>query len=245
MAVLVPVAAPARSPRLGGIRAAASWVTNARIGAAEGLVYLSNGCTFPQPAIGLCYGESVEDEKEGVGIDQFDGIGEPFALYGGVDCFIGPGNETDFPTRARQILSDGEDRAVEDRLSTWAAAGHDVGDSADVVEAIAALEQYADANYLGRPILLLSRGDAVRASAKYAIVYSLDGLPYTVNGTPVVASGMIDDGTYSIVGATTVVRTEVFDINTINWKTNHDFAVAEATYTILVDCDFRATSTGA
>lgn len=238
MAVQVPVAAPVRNPRLGGLRAAATWVSNARIGAAESVVYVSDGCTLPQPAIGLCYGEAVVDEKEGVGLTLFDGIGEPFALYGGVECFLGPDN--DFPERARRILEDGEDRAVEDRLATWAVGGTDVGPETDIVEQIALLEQDADANYLGRPIILMSRADAVRASAAVAIMYGIDGLPYTVNGTPVVASGMIESGTMAIVGAVTVLRTEVNDINAIDYRFNKDFAVAERVYTILVDCDYRA-----
>src|SRR5687768_4219726 len=121
MAVQVTVAAPARQARLGGIRQAATWVTNARVGAAEALTYISNGCTFPEPAIGLCFGETVVDEKTGVGIDHYNAIGEPFALYGGVQCFIGP--DSDFVQRARDVLIQGEDRVIEQRLYTWAAAG--------------------------------------------------------------------------------------------------------------------------
>jgi hypothetical protein len=240
MAVQVPVAAPARQTRLGGIRAAATWVTNARIGAAEGVVYVSDGCTFPLPAIGLCFGETVVTEKDGVGLDQFTGVGEPFALYGGVACFIGP--DSDFPERARNILIQGEDRAIEDRLEAWAAGGTPLT-ATDIVDAIASVEQEADQNYLGRPIILMSRADAVRAAAAMAIEYGIDGLPYTVNGTPVVASGSVTTGALAAIGAVTVLRSEIGDIGTFDHTLNTEWAVAEAVYSIIVDCDFRVYAT--
>ena len=237
MAVLVPVAAPARQARLGGIRSVATWVTNARIGAAEGVVYVSDGCSFPLPAIGLCFGETVVTEKTGEGIDQYNGIGEPFALYGGVECFIGPDN--DFPERARRILEQGEDRAIEGRLATWAAGGTELTTPTTIDGVLAALEDHADANYLGRPIILANRGDVVNAASKMLVEYGIDGLPYTVNGTPVVASGMIPKGFAAAVGAVTVLRSEVGDIDTINHTNNTEWAVAEAVYSVVVDCDYR------
>lgn len=240
MAVQVPVLAPVRQTRLGGIRPVTNWVTNARIGAAESVVYMSDGCTFPQPAIGLCYGETVTDEKEGAGIDQFAGVGEPFALYGGVECFIGPDN--DFAERARNIIIQGEDRAIEERLWNWAGAGDDAGDGATLVDAIANVDKWADGNYLGRPIILLSRADAVRAFAAGALEYGIDGVPTTVNGTPVVATGQGVDGFVRVVGATTILRSELNDIAAVDHRFNTEFAVAEAVYTFLVDCNFRARS---
>lgn len=242
MAVQVVTTAPARQRRLGGIRSVAQWVTNERIGAAEEVVYLSDGCTFPVEAIGLCYTQNgTEDEKTGVGIDTFDGIVEPFALYGGVECWIGP-DDGDFVDRARAILEAGEDREVESRLGTWAAGGTALTGVTDIVEAVAALEQHADENYLGRPIILMSRADAVRAGAALAIEYGIDGLPYTVNGTPVVASGLVDSGSPMIVGATTVLRSAVNDIDTVDHTLNTRWAVAEAVYAILVDCNYRAVA---
>lgn len=242
MAVLVPVAAPVRQKRLGGIRAAATWVTNARIGAADGITYQSDGCTFPQPAIGLCFGEAVVTEKTGEGIDLLEGIGEPFALYGGIECFLGP-DDGDFIERARNVLLEGEDRVIEDRLGDWADGGTAIGAQADIVEAIAAVEQHADTNYLGRPIILMSRSDAVRAASAVAIEYGIDGLPYTVNGTPVVASGNLAAGTVMVIGAVTVLRSGTNDIDTIDHTFNTRWAVAEAVYSILVDCNYRAFAT--
>ncbi len=240
MAVQVPVLAPARQKRLGGIRSVASWVTNTRIGAAEGVVYVSDGCTFPVEAIGLCYTQNgTATPKTGESIDSFNGIAEPFALYGGVECFIGPDN--DFAERARNVLIQGEDRVIEKRLETWALGGTAVV-ATDIVGAIAAVEQEADEDYLGRPIILMSRGDAVRAAAAMAIEYGIDGVPYTVNGTPVVASASVTSGTLFAVGAVTILRSEINDIDTINHTLNTEWAVAEAVYAILVDCDFRVVA---
>lgn len=242
MAVQVVVAAPARQARLGGLRAAAQWVENQRLGAAETVVYQSDGCTFPMEAIGLCYTQNgTDDEKSGVGIDIVEAIDEPFALYGGVECYIGPDDE-DFVTRARTILRDGEDRALETRLGQWAVAGTALSEVPDIVEAIAALEEYADDHYVGRPVLLMSRADAVRAGAALAIQYGIDGLPYTVNGTPVVASAMFTTGEPAVVGAVTILRSAVNDIDTVDHVNNTRWAVAEAVYSILVDCEFRAVA---
>ena len=145
MAVQVTVAAPARQTRLGGIRPVATWVTNARIGAAEEVVYISDGCSFPMPAIGLCFGEQIEEEKEGVGVDHFTGISEPFALYGGVECWLGP--DSDFADRARNILIAGEDREIEGRLAAWADGANGGSDlvTGTIVEVIGGLEANADA----------------------------------------------------------------------------------------------------
>jgi hypothetical protein len=242
MPVLVPVAAPVRQARLGGIRSVATWVENARIGAANGVTYQSNGCTFPALAIGLCFGETTATPKTSVGIDEFEGIAQPFALYGGVECFIGPDPDQD--ERARRILLDGEDRNIEFRLADWADAATNIGPSVGgIVDALARLEQHADNNYLGRPIMFMSRSNAVKAHAAGALEYGIDGLPYTVNGTPVVASGRITDTNISVTGAVTVLRSAVNEVRSINPTTNKDWAVAEAVYALLVDCNYRATST--
>lgn len=241
MAVQVTVAAPARQARLGGIRPVSTWVTNARIGAAESVVYVSNGCTFPLPAIGLCYGTAVVTEKTGVGIDSYTGIIAPFALYGGVECFIGP--DGDFEERARNILLEGEDRAIEGVLQNWLSANATVaGAGALTADRIALVEQHADANYLGRPIIVMSRASAVRAAAEGAIEYGIDGLPYTVNGSPVVATSKITTDVVYAVGAITVLRSETTVINTVDVTTNTDWAVAEAVYSIIVDCNYASAS---
>lgn len=244
MAVQVPVAAPVRQARLGGIRTVATWVDEARIGAAESVVYMSDGCTFPQPAIGLCYGEEVLTEKTGVGITNQVGIGEPFALYGGVECFLGP--DSDLAERARRIVIEGEDRAIEDRLEAWATGGTALAAGTTLIGAIANVEQDMDANYIGRGYLLMSRADAVRAYAAGALEEAgMNPYPTTVNGTPVVASGRVASGTVYGLGATTVLRSPLMDIESIDHRFNTEWQVAEAVYALIVDCNYRVKSTGA
>lgn len=243
MALALPVTAPARPNRLGGIRQVASWVTEARIGAAETVVFQSDGCTFPQLAIGLCYGETTVTEKTGVGIGNQAGIGAPFAMYGGVKCFLGP--DSDLAQRATNILVDGEDRMVEDRLEAYATGGTALAAGTTLVGAVALIEQDMDDKYLGQGYLLMARSDAVRARAQGAIIDpGLGNLPTTINGTPVVASGRVTAGTVYGLGATTVLRSPVTTVEVIDPKSNDEWQIAEAVYAIVVDCAYRVKSTG-
>ena len=244
MALALPVTAPVRPDRLGGIRSVASWVTDARIGAAETVVFQSDGCVFPQLAIGLCYGETTVTEKAGVGITNVAGIGAPFAMYGGIKCFLGP--DSDLAERAMNVLVDGEDRMIEDRLEAYATGGLALAAGTTLVGAVATVEQALDDTYIGQGYLLMSRGDAVRARAQGAIIDpGLNSVPTTINGTPVVASGRVAAGTVYGLGATTVLRSPITTVEVIDPKSNDEWQIAEAVYAIVVDCTYRVKSTGA
>lgn len=243
MALVLPVTAPVRPARLGGIRAVATWVDDARLGAAETIVFQSDGCTFPQLAIGLCYGETTVTQKTADGISNVAGVGAPFAMYGGIKCFLGP--DSDLAERARNVLLDGEDRMIEDRLETYATGGTALAAGTTLVGAIATIEQNMDDTYLGRGYLLMARSDAVRARAQHAIIDpGLDGIPTTINGTPVVASGRVTAGTVYGLGATTVLRSPVTTVEVIDPRSNDEWQIAEAVYAIAVDCTYRVKSTG-
>ena len=243
MALALPVTAPVRPNRLGGIRQVASWVEEARIGAAETVIFQSDGCTFPVGAPGLCFGEVVAPDKAGVGIFNQAGIGAPFGMYGGVKCFVGP--DSDLEERARNILVDGEDRMIEDRLEAYATGGTALAAGTTLVGAVAIVEQDMDDKYLGQGYLLMSRSDAVRARAQQAIIDpGLGNLPTTINGTPVVASGRITAGTVYGLGATTVLRSPVTTVEVIDPRSNDEWQIAEAVYAIVVDCAYRVKSTG-
>ena len=243
MALALPVTAPVRPDRLGGIRQVATWIEDARIGAAETIVFQSDGCTFPQLAIGLCYGETTVTEKTGVGIANLNGIGAPFGMYGGIECFLGP--DSDLAERARKVLVGGEDRVIEDRLEAYATGGTALAAGTTLVGAVATIEQNMDDVYIGRGYLLMSRSDAVRARAQGAIIDpGLDGIPTTINGTPVVASGRVAPGTVYGLGATTVLRSPITTIEVLNPKSNSEWQIAEAVYAIVVDCAYRVKSTG-
>jgi hypothetical protein len=103
-----------------------------------------------------------------------------------------------------------------------------------------------DDKYLGRGFLLMSRSDAVKARSQQAIIDpGLDGIPTTINGTPVVASGRVATGTVYGLGATTVLRSPVSTVEVIDSRSNDEWQIAEAVYAIVVDCAYRVKSTGA
>jgi len=234
------VEAPPRRPRVSAFRSVATFVENDRLGIVESVQFIAEACTFPVAAIGLCYDEEVRENKDSVGIDVLDAISAPFAIYGGVACWM-EGTPTDYARRAREILAQGQDRYLEKVVADWAAGGTALTAGATITEVIANLEQHMDLNYPGQGVILMSRGDAVLAAAEDAIMWGLDG-PTTINGTPVVASGWIDRGDFSAVGSITVVSSSLTQIDTINQETNTEWAVAEQVHTILVDCEYRATA---
>lgn len=246
MATVELVQAPARRDRRGGITKVASVVTNDRLGANQGVSFMSDGCTFPLPAIGLCYGEVVEEEKTSTGIDIIEAISPPFALYTGVECWLGSDSASDYETRARRLLDQGEDRALEDRLEAWATGGSAVSPSGTgITGALAAVDNALDQQYPGEGVILMNRGDAVKASAEGAIWgwSGVDTVPSTVNGTPIIASGMVAPGTVYGLGAITILKSSVQTINATDHRLNKDWVVAEAIYSIIVDCNYRVKST--
>lgn len=235
MVAQVVTEAPTRPERVGGIKRVAEIRTVPRIGAAETVVYISDGCTFAQPAIGLCYSTAVNTPKTGVGIGNLNAAVAPFALYGGIKCFIGPDN--DYAERARRVLVQSEERAIEQRLATWATGAAATVTGGSVTGAVAAVDNALDANYLGQGIILMNRGDVVRAASAEAVTLGLGGA-VTANDTPVVGSGMVPAGTVLGLGAVTILRTEAVDIDAIDPYHNTDWAVTEAVYAVLVDCNY-------
>lgn len=237
MVVQVVTEAPTRPARLGGIKRVAEIRTADRIGASEQITYISQGCTLPQPAIGLCYGTPVVTPKTSVGLANINAAIPAFVQYGGVQCFISP--DSDFPARARRILEDGEDRGIESRIATWANTNGFALAGGTIAVAIGQVEQDMDAKYMGQGYILMSRADAVKAAASSALEPGLDG-PYTINGTPIVASGAVTSGTIYGIGATTILKSSVVDIDTVNVTTNKNWAVAEAVYAVLIDCNYAS-----
>lgn len=235
MVAQVVTEAPARAERLGGIKRVAEVRTAPRIGAAESVLYITDGCTFALPAIGLCYSNAVSTPKTGVGLGNIAAAVPPFALYGGVRCWAGP--DSDYQERARNILEWSEDRAIEQRLAAWATTNGTSVTGGSITGAIAAVDNALDVNYVGQGVILMNRGDAVRAASAFAITYGIDGA-YTVNGTPVVASGAVPAGTVLGVGAVTILKSNVEAIDTIAPQSNTEWSVAEAVYAVLVDCNY-------
>lgn len=234
---------PARAPRRGGISEVAEFRTDARIGLGAIPEFTSAGCDFPVDDVRLCYPTDADPQAPKVpdGIDTLAATVDPFGLYAGIECWLDGGD--DFLDRARNTLEQGQDRGIEKRLDTYLATLTDV-DATSLTEAIADADNYADANYLGAPILLLNRGDAVRAKSVNALdQIGPEGTLVTANGTRVLSSSQFAEGSVSIVGALTVLHTGIEAHWAPTVKSNTQLAMAERVYSILVDCDFAARFT--
>lgn len=235
----IEVDPPTRAPREGGLFTVAERRPNSRLGMAGSLVFQSDGCTFPTEEASRCIATATPPDKTFAGIEIEDAIGTPFTLYAGVACYAGP--DPDFDDRARAILAQGESRMLEEALETWAAGATALAAGGSVTGAIALVEQQLDSSYLGRGVILISRADAVRGDAEGAL-HMVGNQIQTINGTPVIASGMAAPGTVYGLGVVTVESAEVVVTDVIGHTVNQHYAVAESSYVILVDCAFRTKS---
>lgn len=237
----IQIDAPTREQRAGGISSVATFRSNDRLGAAGGLTFQSDGCTFPQVSQHLCYaGEADPEDKTFDGIDLIDAIGVPFPLYAGVKCFAGP--DPDELERSRHALAAGQDRLLEAALATWAAGGTALAGGPGAAGAIANVEQALDDQYLGQGVILMSRGDAVIAAAENAIDYYGQSVAQTVNGTPIIASGRVPRGVVYGLGSIAIEHSDVETFEVIDPTSNTHWALAEAIFAIVVDCAFRVSS---
>ena len=180
--------------------------------------------------------------KQFSGVSQYGGIGDAFARYAGVSCYLG--GDSDGPSyldQAKALLASGEDREVEAVLWAWASAAASPGPAATIVAAIADAEEKAAASYVGQPVLIMSRAAATFAAAANVLVGD-GGALRTHNGTPVIASGMVPDSeqtTVVAVGWPAVYASDVVAVTTPQITANIGVALAERMYQIGVDCDYR------
>lgn len=238
MVVTQTVTGPTRPPRLGGLNGVAEFETVDRLGYTEKVSWVSDPCGFPMNAIGLCWEESSADfPKAGMPVETESAIDKPFALYGGVECFLGADN--DFDERARVILEQGEGAALEGRIGAWASAAPPVPGIGTLLEALAGVECSMDAEYLGRGVIFVNRGDAVILSASGALIPGVSGAITTINGTPVVSSAAIGQGLIAGTGAIKVLTTPILSHSAVKHRTNVEMSIAERSYAILVDCSYR------
>lgn len=235
--------APTRADRLGGLSHVAEFIERNEIGVAEDFVFQSEGCAFPQLEAARCFVEDVPDKQFG-GIFVNNSITDLFTIYAGVRCFAGP--ESDHEERASRALRDGRDRVLESQLGLWLAGATVLAAGGTVTGALAEVEQALDSQYVGRGVIVMSRADAIRAHSTGGLVPGPNGTAHTINGTPVLASGMIASGQVHGTGAITVTHTSTFNRDVIVHRKNLHDALAEAQFVISVDCEFRVkSSTGA
>lgn len=237
----ITVAPPRRDPRLGGLLTVAEVRDEARLAASFGVQYVAEPCNFEFNETGFCYGDVLPDPDEDKaanyqGIESTEGIGPNFASYYGVQCFIN--DDSDVERRAREAYELAEGRHVEAKFAEWLnAATPIVATPANVTAAIAAADDYADKNYIARPIIHLSRLQAVLAVAAQGLFSDQQGNLWTANGTPAVASGAYGNDVW-VTGAVTVLRSPMIVTRAHTLEVNTEEAVAERVFGIIVDCDF-------
>lgn len=236
----VSIAPPERKPRKGGIKSVVGEFTSApHLAAAEALQWISDGCEFPKAAPGLCYVPNpVTGNKTYAGIDR--GSGPIFALYQGVQCYLGTGSDPDYDERARALLEQGEARGVEEVLWEYLNTAGGVGPAqTSWVAAIGQMDEAADTLYLGQPVIMLSRFAAVQARAAKAIFGDEEsGQLWTANGTPVIASSAAPDNVAAVFGWPTIYASEFVTARTADLMVNQEMAIAERVYGIAIDCEF-------
>jgi hypothetical protein len=231
------VSPPRREPRKGGIKSVVGeFVSVPRLGAGAEIEWISDGCEFPQAAPGLCYATTpITDDKDFAGISG--GSGPIFGLYTGVHCYLGP--NTDYETRARNLLDQGEGRGVEEVLWEYVNSAGGTGPAqTSWAGAIGQADEAADTLYVGRPIIMLSRYAAVQARAAKALFGDEDGNLWTANGTPVIASAAASDTVVVVMGWVTVYASAVTTTTGYDLTVNQEMALAERIYGIAVDCNF-------
>jgi hypothetical protein len=233
---------PARKARKGGLLNVIGGVTSLdRLGVASTVEWTEEACNpAMEIAPGLCWGTVSATTKEYADITTGESL-PVFAGYYGVECFLGG---DDYDARARRGLEATEGRFIEKQLYDLALEPAVAAPFADAVTVVAALDGYADANYIGQPIIHASRAGAVIAGASQAIYpdQPRDGDLFTANGTPVVASseygslvglpGAWATGWITVYGGPVVV-TRTYDL-----LHNREMAVAERIYAIAIDCNF-------
>lgn len=240
--VFVP--APTRPPRKGGLKAiVGDFIQTARLGAAANIQYISEGCAFPSVAPGLCWGTVQTGDKDPSGLTIENGITSIFGQYAGVECFLGVDTTEDYSRRAEALLERGEHSELEAILAGWAGGGTAAG-SANLTDAIAMADQWADQKYAGLPIILIGRGNADRAAAERVIDGDFkSGLMYTANGTPILATWVVPVDKVYVIGWPTVYASEVVTTVARDLTTNVEMAIAERLYGLAVDCGFRGVVT--
>ena len=236
---VIPVEAPTRSPRRGGIRSVAEFRQDNRIGLGGTQTFVSPGCSMAVGEAILCYPSpaGTQDEKTREGITILDSSVGAFGGYYGVECWL---DGEDFEAVARQGLEDSEDRHVEAALNVYLQALASSGAPATFADAIALAEDNADDNYIGRPIIVMNRGDVVKAVAEGALDNDRDGNVWTPNGSLVLSSGRITANSVSVIGALTVLHTDIVVSYAPILVNNKAFAIAERVYSLLIDCNLAA-----
>lgn len=236
---IITVEPPRRDARLGGLLSVAEVRDTPRLAASNRAQYVSEPCGFTFGDAGFCYGDLTPEAaatKTYSGIDANESVVDNFAAFYGVECWINA--ESDLEERARSAFDLAESRHVEAKFAVWLNAAVVTSSVAGIIDAIGAAEEWADDNYIARPILHMNRDAATRAIAE-GVVVGESGNLRTLLGTPVVASGRYGNDVW-VTGATVVLRSTLVVHEAQTLELNTEAALAERVYGIIVDCDFVA-----
>lgn len=235
----ITVQPPTRKQRKGGIRTVADFRTEQRLFTGALPVYDALPCNFAVGSVELCYVDGDQPDKTAAGIASGEGIIPTFGGYMAVECFMGPWD--DYAERARDTLDQASDRLVEERISQdLASLATTVTADGTILGVVAALEEDADTDYVGLPVIWVSRDTAARGAAEFAFFpdESHDGRLWTANGTPVLASGVLSDSNIYLTGGITVLQSEINVVQGLNPTVNTSLAIAERAYNAIIDCDY-------
>lgn len=246
MAQVQQVAPPRRQPRKGTLKRllGGSFVREQRLAAVTAVVWEDSSCGWYSFTRAGCYDTVVADApKSAIGISQFEGIAPPFAVYRGVECYLGGDNGgATYREQALAALEVDEELAVEAKLAEWAFADAAGTTRATLLDAVALIEENASEEYNGLPLLIVSRSLAVFGAAEQ-VFFREDGGLVTANGTPVLTtSGVGFSDLNSVVAA--IGWPEVYASDPIAYQAddlpqNMSMAIAERVYAIGVDCEYR------
>lgn len=217
--------------------------------AGGGLIYEPNVCGVAHSWPMDCPDDSPEESPAEKVFDEVPLFveAEPFVVYGSSTCGSAGTSAGKSERRARQNLENGEQFEVESAMAA-VLASQDVilPASADIVEAVSALEQwlYGTAAY-GR-IGFIHASPDVAAAAASEHLWDRNGNQYvTPYGTIWSVGGGYPEGTIFISGEARVWRSEIEvpdPIQTLDRTTNQWFTIAERVYAVGIDCLAASTT---
>lgn len=237
------VTAPTRKSRVGGIRNVAEVEGDVfRIFAGGTVAYEAPQCGTALGDAALCFptGGEAQQPKTYEGIDIFEGIAPADAFYAGVECYLGG---AEYGPLAEAALEERIDLKIEKAVDDWVTAEDTAATATDFVDAVAQLENDADANYAGQPVLFMNRGDAVRARAQKAVFGDKEGNLWTINGSPVISSSSITVGRVAVTGSVKILESNTLATETIAQTTNREQAIAERAFAVVIDCKYLSAAT--
>lgn len=239
------VTAPTRQPRVGGIKSViGGFIQEDRLTIEDNLVWEDSGCGFPSDTRAGCYDNVTADAPKEFGdVAQLRTIGPAFTQVAGVQCWLGGDDDATYMKQAADKLEATEDRKIESNLWEWAAQAADPVAAVDLVAALAAVEDAADEQYVGAPLILVSRANAVLLKAAGALEIREGGAIHTANGNRVIASASFGSEGITAVGWPAVYATRTINAQAAKHNENIDAGLAERTYAIGVDCEYRFIAT--